>query len=213
MASLKDQAIQLALDNKWQDACDINLQILEDNPDDIDTLNRLTFSYIKLSQLENAKKTCNRVLEIDKTNPIAQKNLHKIEGMNFNNDNDANQGNMSTYGVNNLYIEEAGKTKTIELKNIADKKTLSRLQAGEIVNLTVKRSKIFIQTLENQYIGMLPDSVGMRLVELIKGGNEYQASIKSLNDKNISVFIREIKRSAQFKNQPSFISATRMAKA
>jgi ribosome maturation factor RimP len=103
-----------------------------------------------------------------------------------------------------LYIEEAGKTKTIELTNLADKKTLLLVQPGDQVSILPKRSKIFIQTEDKKYIGMLPDSVGMRLTSLIKGGNEYTAFVKAIGDKTVTVFIRETKRATRFKNQPSF---------
>ena len=36
-----EKAIQLAMQNRWQEAADINRQILETFPEDVDTLNRL----------------------------------------------------------------------------------------------------------------------------------------------------------------------------
>jgi len=36
-----EKAIQLAMQNKWQEAADLNQQILEQFPEDVDTLNRL----------------------------------------------------------------------------------------------------------------------------------------------------------------------------
>jgi len=43
------------------------------------------------------------------------------------------------------------------------------------------------------------------LSKFIDGGNEYEAYIKSSNDSGVSVFIKETKRAARFKNQPSFL--------
>lgn len=209
MSSLKDLAIKYALENKWHDACSTNLQILEESPDNLDALNRLAFSYLRLSELDKAREIYGKVIAIDQTNPIALKNLKKIDLMTkITADGGQSSNGNSTFGLDNLYIEEAGKTKTIELKNIADRKTISQLQEGEMVALTAKRSKIFIQSQSNTYIGMLPDNIGMRLVSLIKGGNEYQACVKSISEKSITVFIRELKQSPKFKGQPSFIATS-----
>lgn len=206
---LKDQAIKSALENNWNDAYKINSQLLEENPDDIDTLNRLAFSLIKLSKFKQAKEAYQKVIQLDKTNPIATKNLKKLETMSKQKGSKksltADTTNISTsMPLDELFIEEAGKTKTVELKNVADKKSLSLLQPGDLVCLAVKRSKIFIQSYDKKYIGMLPDSIGMRLITFIKGGNEYQACIKALTEKTVIVFIKESKKVSKFKNQQSF---------
>ncbi|HVZ12680.1 MAG TPA: hypothetical protein VG965_06655, partial [Patescibacteria group bacterium] len=104
------------------------------------------------------------------------------------------------------FIEEAGKTKTLELKNVADKKTLSRLEPGEGIVLAVKRSKVFAQMEDHTFIGMLPDNVGMRMTTFMNGGNEYTACIKGVEENSVTIFIRETKKAAKFKNQPSFIN-------
>ncbi|OGH38801.1 MAG: hypothetical protein A2905_02465 [Candidatus Levybacteria bacterium RIFCSPLOWO2_01_FULL_36_10] len=205
MLPLKDLAIKKALENNWKEACDINKKILEDNSSDIDALNRLAFSYIKLGKYSKARSIYKQVIKIDDSNPIALKNIKKIDSMSKQDiKNPKLTMHDSTVVIEDLFIEEAGKTKTVELKNIADRRTLSFLQAGDMVSLVIKRSKIFVQAEEKKYIGMLPDNVSMRLIPFMKGGNEYQAYIKSVNDKNASIFIKEVKKVGKFKNQQSF---------
>ena len=203
MASLKDLAIQAALKNDWQEACNINRQLLEENSLDLDSLNRLAFALLKIGEFEKARSTYNKVIELDKTNPIANKNIKKLETLSKQKPSESKA--TTQYIVReDQYIEEAGKTKTVELINLADKKILSYIQTGDSVTILPKRSKIFIQTDTHEYIGMLPDSVGMRLTSLIKGGNEYNAYVKAITDKTVIIFIREVKRASKFKNQPSF---------
>lgn len=201
--ALKDLAIKYALENNWEKACQANIELLEEDPENIDTLNRLAFSYIKLGKFKKAKSTYLKVKDLDKTNPIAIKNLKKLETISKQKGNDNSIPTVTH--MQDVFIEEAGKTKTTELKNVADKRSLSLLQPGDDVHLAVKRSKIFIQTPDKKYIGMLPDNIGMRLVIFIKGGNEYKACIKALSEKSVTVFIKETKKMARFKNQPSFI--------
>lgn len=203
---LKDLAIKYALENKWNEALKTNLKILEtESEESVDVLNRLAFAYIKLGKFKKSKEAYQKVITIDKTNPIALKNLKKLETISKQKPN--KDASIPTIGIHihDVFIEEAGKTKTTELKNITDKKALSLLQPGDNVVLVIKRSKIFVQTTDKQYIGMLPDNIGMRLVSFIKGGNEYQACIKALDEKTVTVFIKEIKKVAKYKSQPSFI--------
>lgn len=203
MTSLKDIAIQKALENQWDEAIVTNLEILNQNSHDLDTLNRLAYAYLKSSNLDLAKETYNKVISIDKTNPIALKNLKKLDTMATHSNNSSGQNHVN-HLMENVFIQEAGKTKTVELSNLADKKTLISLQHGDEVLLTIKRSKIFVLTTEKTYIGMLPDNVGIRLLSFMKGGNEYVGCIKSIEDKSVTVFIKEVKRAKKFSNQSSF---------
>ncbi len=202
----RDLAIKYALENKWDDAYKENLRLLEEK-EDIETLNRLAYALTKLGKFKKAKTYYQQVLKIDRTNPIAQKNIRRIETLS-NRDSDAPQvAHLSGVSMQDVFIEEAGKTKTVELKNCADRKTLSFVQPGDIVNLSVKRSKVFIQ-MDKTYLGVLPDSVGMRMIGFINGGNEYSAYVKAVGDNSITVFVKETKKMAKFKDQPSFISTS-----
>lgn len=201
MTPLKAQAIQTALIGDWQNAIQINQSILEENPDDIDTLNRLGFAFASSGNTKEAKNTYQKVLSLDNQNPIALRNLKRLNGSAGmqSSSTSVNQANIST-----LFIEEPGKTKVIELLNIADKKVISPLRSGEQLSLSVKRMKIFVHDHNKQYIGMLPDDIGRRLIRFMEGGNEYDAYVKSVDNNHVTIFAREIKRAAQFANQPSF---------
>lgn len=206
MLPQKDLAIKKALENNWEEAAKINQEIVKANPQDTDALNRLAFSLMKLGKYKKAKEIYKKVIEADKSNPIATKNLKKLESFIKQHVKIANNlGNPAN--LQELFIEEPGKTKIIELKNVADKKTLSLLEPGKSVRIVLKRSKCFIQEDPKKYIGMLPDSIGMRLIRFIKGGNLYQAYIRSVDEKNVSIFIKETKRVSRFKTQPSFTSS------
>lgn len=204
-APSRDAAIKFALENKWEEARRENQKLLDESPSDVDTLNRLAYSLIKLGKFRKAREYYQAVIKIDKTNPIALKNLKRLETISkrvFQKD-DGKTIDIAT--IQDLYIEEAGKTRTMELKNVADRKTLSFLEPGEKVLLVVKRSKIFVQMADHTFIGMLPDNIGMRMITFINGGNEYSACIKAVEENSVTVFIRETKKAPRFRNQPSFI--------
>ncbi len=200
---LKTLAIEKALANEWDEAKSLNEQLVEQNPKDIDSLNRLGFAFMKLNKFNKARETYKMVIALDKTNPIAVKNLKRLDTVSKSGKNGSPNGATHTISTN-TYIEEAGKTKTVELKNVADKKTLSLFEPGDPVSIVIKRSKIFAQSMDKKYLGMLPDNISMRLITFMKGGNEYTACVKAVDEKSITVFIKETKKVSKFKNQASF---------
>jgi tetratricopeptide (TPR) repeat protein len=197
MPSLKSQAIQTALVGDWNNAVTLNQSILLEDPNDIDTLNRLAFAFLSLGNTKEAKNLYEKVLSLDMKNPIALRNLKRLN---------ENQFKISNTPLNNLFIEEPGKTKVMELLNIADKKVVAYLRSGEMIELRIKRNRIFALNSENQFIGMLPDDICQRLIKFINAGNEYEAYIRTVDSNRVSVFVRETKRVKKFRDQPSFVN-------
>ncbi len=199
--TLKDKAIQTALEGNWKEAISTNKQLLEENSKDIDALNRLALAYTVVGKTRSAKITYQKVLDIDALNPIALRNLKNLKSSKKN-----GKASPTPLSINNQFIEETGKTKVVELINIAPSSTTQALRTGETVGLSIKRLKIFVLKNEKQYIGVLPDDIGKRLIKFIKAGNKYDAYIKSVNPHKVIVFIKELKRATRFKNQPSFLA-------
>jgi hypothetical protein len=197
MSLHKQQAIQATLEGNWELAITINEELLKEDASDIETLNRLAFAYIVVGKKTHAKNTYKKVLEIDIFNPIAIKNLKRLDTASSTNSNTL---------VKNRFLEESGKTKIVTLLNTAPPKVIQSLQVGQTVKLCIKRLKIFVLDEENQYIGMLSDNISQRLIKFLKGGNMYDVYVKSIEPHSISIFILEKKRSSRFKNQPTFLA-------
>lgn len=202
MTVSKTQAIQTALTGDWNTAIALNKELLKVDPNDIETLNRLAFSFTVLGKMKDAKSTYQKVLRLDSQNPIALKNLKRLTVGSHA----GGQTPVLGVGLDTMFLEESGKTKVIELLNIADPKVIIHLMTGESVTLRIKRLKIFVLDAKEQFIGMLPEDIGRRLIKFMKGGNSYQAWMKSVENHRVTVFIKEEKRSSRFKNQPSFTS-------
>ncbi len=201
--ALKTQAVKTALNGDWKNAIELNKTLLGQSPNDIDTLNRLGLAYSVTGDHVNAKNTYQKVFQLDPLNMIALKNLKKLNGKN--NSGKPLQGQ---FLIKCNFLEETGKTKVVELINIAQPHVIQTLKTGQNVDLVVKRSKIFILDFEKQYVGVLPDDIGNRLIKFIKNGNCYEAYIKSTNQNKVNVFLKEVKRATKFKNQPSFLSSS-----
>lgn len=211
MSLRKTQAIQFALMGDWDNAISLNQTLLHENPNDIDTLNRLAFALASLGNIKEAKQMYQKVLSLDTQNPIAMKNLKRLTGGASIKKPQITQG----LPVSNIFIEEPGKTKVTDLINIADKRIIGQLRPGEILQLCVKRMKIFVLDSEKQYVGMLADDMSRRLIKFINGGNKYIAYIKTLAGNKVTIFVKEEKRAKRFAHQPTFLytAKTNTAKA
>ena len=201
MKITSDQAIAATLAGDWDNAIKLNKSLLEEAPDDVAALNRMGLAYSIIGNSKDAKASFEKVLTIDPLNSIALKNLKKLKS-----DSPKSDDSPIFIQVNNIFIEETGKTKVVELINLAQAEILQSLQTGQAVDMNVKRLKIFILQ-GKKYIGVLPDDIGNRLIKFMKGGNKYEAFVKSANHQSVSIFIRELKKSSKFKDQPSFVQA------
>lgn len=205
MIPLKIQAIQTALTGNWNNAVSLNQKLLKDNPNDIETLNRLAFALSVIGKIKEAKNMYKKVLDLDSQNPIALKNLKRLSNTTIRGKQKTELTSALIKDTNTMFLEESGKTKVVELVNIAEPKIITNLMTGELLNLQIKRLKIFVLDGRKRYIGMLPEDIGKRLIRFLKGGNSYQVCVRSVENRRITIFIKEIRRSARFKNQASFV--------
>ncbi|HCR35607.1 hypothetical protein A2130_00780 [Candidatus Woesebacteria bacterium GWC2_33_12] len=196
--NLTQKAIELALKCDWTEAVKINLKILRTNPNDIDTLNRLSRSYYENGDLIKAKKTSLKVLRNDKNNSIAMKAVEKYKLKLPRSTKDHRNVDPS------VFIEEPGKTKLINLINLGSSYTCACLSSGDEIILATHTHKVSLTNLDGKYIGKLPDDLSAKLRRLIKGGNEYRVYVKSVDGKNVKVLIKETSRGDEFKNTQSF---------
>lgn len=201
--TLKNQAIQTALQGNWQNAIAINKTLISQDPFDLDALNRLALAYTVTGKLKDAKSAYTKVLAVDPLNPIALRNLKRLKDKNLNLAASGYAGAL----INNKFLEEQGKTKVVELINIAQPKITEALRTGQSLELSIKRLKIFVSE-GKQYIGVLPDDIARRLIKFIKSGCTYEAYVKSASQHKVTVFIKETKKTLRYKDQPSFTSIT-----
>ncbi len=210
LISLANKAIEAALVFDWNKAIEINKEITKVTPENVDCLNRLARAYFEIGKYQQAKKIYQQVLELDPYNTIAQKNLKKAASFKKNEiqNEDYKDHQTATAISPALFLEEAGVTKVVSLIKVAEPQRLSKLYSGIMVSLVAKNRGVSITDQEGHYLGVLPDDTGHLLLRLIKGGNKYQALIKSVKTNGLTILIREVFRSKRFKNQPSFLDSS-----
>ncbi|KKU09420.1 MAG: Tetratricopeptide TPR_2 repeat protein [Candidatus Woesebacteria bacterium GW2011_GWB1_45_5] len=196
--TLAQKAISLALSGQWEEATKINLDLLKESPDDTDALNRLARAYAELGKISEAKKIASKVLNIDPGNSIAQRCLEKWKTAK------KTKGNGAVPASVDSFLEEPGKTKLVPLVNMGDSGLFASLDPGEEVKLFASAHKVSVVTNEGKYLGRFSDDLASRLGSLMKSGYKYKVVIKSLEAKEVVVFIREINRGKNGSDVSSF---------
>jgi tetratricopeptide (TPR) repeat protein len=200
---LSQQAIQLAMQGRWQDAIDLNLQIAELTPNDAEAHNRLGKAYSETGQIAEAREAYQAALAADAANLIAQRNLERLSRIT-----DAEVAELTRRSKSSLdprfFMEETGKTAVVSLQHPAAPTTLVTLSAGDQVKLETQDSQVVANTMDGTYIGRVDDQLSARLIRLINAGNEYQAGVVGVDGNTVRIIIRETHQSPQNVGRISF---------
>jgi tetratricopeptide (TPR) repeat protein len=193
---LRKSAIKEASNQNWERAKQINLAILNQQKNNIETLNRLGIAYIKLGQKQNAVKCFTHVIKISPNNIISQKNLQKLH---LAGDKKISNTIDKKYLVNDS-------SKSINLKFELNKKISSldkEIGAGD--NLIIKQKEDSISIYKDKILlNVIKHTIAKRISKLIKLGNKYSCTVIGSNEKYIRVNIKEIFKSESTMNIISF---------
>lgn len=184
--NLAQKAISHALDGEWDKAIKINLQLLKTNSKNTDALNRLAKAYAEIGKITKAKECAKKVLKQDPYNSIAAKCLDKWTGLTVSK---ITPGGSTSVDV---FIEQPGKTKMVELMHVSCQKLLAQLDCGDKLKLNPHGHRISVVSLDGKYVGRIPDNIGSRIKQLLNMGKEYDVFIKSITKEHVKIFIKEI---------------------
>lgn len=153
LAMLEKKAIGYALKNDWENALDINEQILSKKPSDLNALIRLGKAQLQTKEFKNAVKTFKKVLEIDPVNTIAIKNLAI-----------AKEGKIQVTNLSaKTLVKEPGTT--IEAQIQMSRKNL-KITIGESLTLVIKKKSIDVINEHKLLLGTIEEK------DIVKGLNE-----------------------------------------
>lgn len=206
-----DAAIRMAAAGRWEEAVQVNKELLAIFPDDSETLNRLGKAYLELKRFSEAKEAYEQAVRNDPSNTIAQKNLQRLAQAV------ANAGGNLTHGTPvasreksaiapSAFIEETGKTGVTVLINVAPVSVLAKLTASDPVTLEVdtKSQVLRVKNEEGEILGQVEPKLALRLIRFIEAGNRYTAWVTSVTDRQLKIIIREIFQSPSQRGRLSF---------
>jgi tetratricopeptide (TPR) repeat protein len=209
---LSKEAIDLALQGRWDEAEAINRDIIEKFPSDVEAYNRLGRALTELGDFDGAKEAYVRTLELAPENAIAKKNLARLTSLSES---------MATLGssphktptskaqarrvVLDLFITEVGKAGVVNLHNVASRKVLAKMGFGDQVHLEARGQQLVVMNESGEYLGEVEPRQGLRLIKLMRGGNRYDAAILNVEDDKVQVIIKEVYQHPSQVGRPSFL--------
>ncbi|HKC83565.1 MAG TPA: tetratricopeptide repeat protein [bacterium] len=196
-----DDAVQLAIGGRWDEAVKLNRFIIDSFGADEETQNRLGKALSELGKLKDAKASYEVALKINPMNSIAKKNaarinalLHQKEGLKVG----------GTKVDLNLFVEEMGKTVFTTIEATASADISSKVAAGDVAELKIEGDGIIVETSRGVRIGSLEAKLARRLIKFMRGGNRYQAGLTSVDGNNVKLIVRETYQDPHFAGKPSF---------
>jgi len=195
-----DEAVQLAIAGKWDEAAKLNRVIIESFGADEETQNRLGKALSELGKLKDAKAAYEAALKLNPMNSIAKKNaarintlLHQKEGLKVG----------GTRVDLNLFVEEMGKTIITALEG-ASGDICSKVAAGDVAELRIEGDGIMAETARGLKLGQLEAKLARRLIKFMRGGNRYQGGVTSCDGNSVKLIVRETYQDPKFVGKPSF---------
>lgn len=200
---LEQQAIESAINSDWKKAIEFNTAIIKEDAENIDSYLRLGYAYLQQNNLKGAQRYYKKALRIQPKNILALEHLEKIDILESK--NKPKSASTVKYAPD-LFLEIPGKTKTMQLVNLGKKEDLAGLSIGQEVILKEKKRRLEVRTLDNEYIGSLPDDISKRLLYFMKEKSTYKTYVKDIDLTEVVVFVKEMVKGNKVKNYPSFPS-------
>lgn len=196
-----EQAVNLAMQSQWVEAVELNRQLIDAYPKDVEAHNRLGKALMELGRFEEARESYSHSLRLDPTNTIAQKNIQRLEKLL----EEAIEVEVSAAPVDpSLFIEETGRATTTSLVELAPPEVLAKMNAADPVTLEIVGHRVAAVSAGGDVLGRLEPKIRQRLIRLVNLGNQYGAVITSVDKDALRIIIRETYRDPQMGNRPSF---------
>ena len=196
-----EDAVQLAIQGKWEDAVKLNRFILDNFGSDEETQNRLGKALSELGKLKEAKASYEVALKLNPMNSIAKKNAARINALLHQKEG------LKVGGVKvdlNLFVEEMGKTVITTVESHASVDISSKVAAGDVAELKIEGDGIVAETSRGVRVGALEAKLARRLIKFMRGGNRYQAGVTSVDGSIVKLIVRETYQDPKFAGKPSF---------
>lgn len=197
---LEAAATQAALEANWEEAITLNRQIVKADPLNLGAFNRLGRAYSEVGSLEKAKSAYREVLRRDPYNSIALKNLQRLKAANSK----GTKLTGSTILDPNLFLEIPGKTKVLELTDLAAPDVLAALHSGDRVKLAGNAASVRVEDASGTKLGVYSGAVAGKLSNMIRSGCVFEAYAKSVKPQELRVFVREVKMTPRYAGSPTF---------
>ncbi len=189
---LVERALDLANDGRWDEAEQVNRDIIARGKPDVAAINRLGKALAEQHRYIEALDVYKQALEIDATNQIAGKNVTRLELLSAHPvPTDGKRIARTQQARQTMFIEEPGRSAMLTVESDSPQHVLAKMIPGDHITLQVQGESVAVYTWENEFVGFLPAREGQRVSLLIAGGNQYQAAVASVMEGAVRVVVRE----------------------
>ena len=195
-----EEAIQAALESRWQDAVAINRALIDRHGGDDETYNRIGKALTELGEHQPALDAYSQSLQLNPLNVIAQKNVRKLQLLL---DSRAKLGGAKGAIDVDLFAEEPGKS-ALTVLNPPRSGVVAVVAPGDVVELHLQDGGLQAQTTPGVVLGDVDSKIARRLVPLIGSGNRYTAVVARVEESQIEIIIREALQSTENARKSSF---------
>jgi tetratricopeptide (TPR) repeat protein len=209
---LSKEAIDFALQGRWEEAEAVNKDIIKRFPTDVEAYNRLGRALTELGDFDRAKKAYFKALKLAPENAIAKKNLARLTSLSESMATlSSNPQEASTWRAQvrrvalDLFITEMGKAGVVNLHNVASGDVLAKMGFGDQVHLEARGQHLIVESEGGEYLGEVEPRQGLRLINLMRGGNRYDAAILNVEEDKVQVIIKEVYQHPSQVGRPSFL--------
>jgi len=209
---LSKEAIDLALQGRWEEAEVVNRDIIEKFPSDVEAYNRLGRALTESGDFDRAKEAYFKALELAPDNAIAKKNLARLtslsESMATLRSDPQKASSRRTQARRvalDLFITEMDKAGVVNLHNVASGEVLAKMGFGDQVHLEARGQHLIVASQSGEYLGEVEPRQGLRLIKLMQGGNRYDTAILNVEEDKVQVIIKEVYQHPSQVGRPSFL--------
>ncbi len=197
---LSKKAVAFAMKSRWKEAASVNRAVLKDFPRDLEAWNRLGKALSELGCVAEARDAFGKALEVSPHNSIARKNFERLKRLG----EDEQPALVTSGATAQAFIEDGGNSGVTSLVSLAPPNALLKLSPGHPIELRCEGGGLKVFRASGDYVGRVESRLASRLARLIKGGNRYDATVRSVSEREVVVIIRESFRHHSQAHVPSF---------
>ena len=208
---LSRDAIELALQGRWEEAEALNRDIIEKFPTDAEAHNRLGRALTELGDFDRAREAYAKAMELSPENTIARKNLARLTSISQSMAPSGSSPHrhpsrraQSRRVALDLFVTEMAKAGIVNLNNVAPGELLAKTGFGDQVYVETTGHHLIVKNEDGEYLGEVESKQGLRLIKLMQGGNRYDAAILSAGEERVQVIIKEVYQHPSQVGYPSF---------
>lgn len=181
-------AIDLAKEGRWEDAAQLNREILEADPDNVAALNRLGKALVEMNRLDDALEAFRTTLLLEPGNAIAAKHVARLNwaaetGASPQTSSDSAPGIRAR-----MFTGDSGKSAEVVLLGSVH---AGHPSPGAGVSLADDGASLLALDADGACLGIVPPKVARRLIALMAGGNRYDGAVSGQTGDAVRVVIRE----------------------